>query len=216
MSCPCPGCGLNDVFGERSARLDARHYRRHGLPERAEQLIDAIRRVAPFHDTVSLEGGAGVGGLSIELLRRGVSRAVAIDAIPEAIRMSRKLAEESGVASRFEPVLGDFATLDDEPSYDIVVLDRVVCCYPDWRALLEIATARATRVIGLTYPRAAWWSRAAARVMNAGMWTLRRRYRSFIHPPADMHALLRARGFEPEVVGGVGVWELCVARRVAD
>lgn len=216
MSCPCPTAGLGDIFGERSARLDARQFRRHGLADRAEKLIDAIRRVAPFHDAVVLEGGAGVAGLSIELLRRGVARAVAVDAVPAAVRMARRLAEEYDVASRLEPVLGDFTALDDESVFDIVVLDRVVCCYPDWRALLEAATARAARVVALTYPRAAWWSRAGARVVNAGMWSLRKRYRTYIHPPADMHALLRARGFAPEVVGHAGVWDVCVAKRVTD
>ncbi len=213
MTCHCAHTGLADVFGERTARMEARRFRRRGLPDRANRLIEAIRRAVPLHEAVALEGGAGVGGLSIELLRRGLTRAVAVDAIPAFARMARRLAEDYGVASRLELQVADFAELDDDAEYDIVVLDRVVCCYPDWRALLQVATSHATGVVALTYPRAAWWTRAAAGATNAGMWAARKRFRLHIHDPAEMHAMLRRAGFEPDVVGRVGTWELCVAPR---
>ena len=37
---------------------------------------------------------------------------------------------------------------------DIVVLDRVVCCYPAWSPLLAAAMSRGRVLLGLTYPRA--------------------------------------------------------------
>ena len=213
MSCHCARAGLGDVFGERTARLDARRFRRHGLARRADRLIEGIRRAVPFHDALSLEGGAGVGGLSIELLRRGVQRAVAIDAVPAAVRMARSLAEQCGVAGRLDARIGDFTELDDDESFDIVVLDRVVCCYPDWRALLEAAATHARAVIGFTYPRDAWWTRAAVGLTNGGLRAMRKRFRLHVHPPEQMHTLLRASGFLPDVTGHEGAWELCVARR---
>lgn len=213
MSCHCGQAGLADVFGERTARLDARRFRRRGLPRRADRLIEGIRRAVPFHDAISLEGGAGVGGLSIELLRRGVMRAVAVDAVPAAVRMARSLAEECGVAARLDARIGDFTELDDDELFDIVVLDRVVCCYPDWRALLHAAVTHARQVIAFTYPRTAWWTRAAVGLTNVGLWTVRKQFRLHVHPPEEMNALLRASGFLPGVIGHEGAWELCVARR---
>lgn len=217
MSCHCAAdAGLTDVFGERFARHEARRFRRRGLPERAQRLIDSVRPLVRFHEATVLEGGAGVGGLSIELLRHGVRRAMVVDAIPAAVRTARELAEEYGVAARLSGVVADFVTLEDATVHDIVVLDRVVCCYPDWRALLETATARAARVVALSYPRAAWWTALGAATANAGMWALRRQFRTHVHPPAQMHALLRARGFAPRVAGRIGMWEICVAPRLVD
>jgi magnesium-protoporphyrin O-methyltransferase len=213
MSCSCTQAGLADMFGERFARVEARRFRRRGIPRRSDRLIEAIRRHVPFHSATSLEGGAGVGGLSIELLRRGVSRAVAVDAIPAAVRMARRLAEEYGMASRFEAVVADFATYDSDATHEIVVLDRVVCCYPDWRGLLAAAARRSSRVVALTYPPVTWWSRVATSTVNSAMWVLRKQFRTYVHPPAEMHAMLVSLGFVPEIAERVGTWEICVARR---
>jgi magnesium-protoporphyrin O-methyltransferase len=212
MSCTCSTSALGDVFGERTARLEARRFRRSGLPRRAHALIDALRAAYPFHGATLLEGGAGVGGLSIELLRRGVERAVAIDAVPAAVRIARTLAEEYDVASRFEARIADFATLPDDDTYDIVVLDRVVCCYPDWHALLTSAADRARAAIALTYPPARWWSRLFVRCANAGMRITRRQFRVHVHPPERMHAFLASRGFTVAGIRQVGAWEVCVLR----
>ena len=176
-------------------------------------LIDALRRACPFHGTTLLEGGAGVAGLSIEILRRGVERATAVDAVPAAVRMARTLAEEFGVAPRLEARVADFAVLDDAATYDMVVLDRVVCCYPDWQALLSSAARHATRAIALSYPPERWWSHAFVRCANLGMRILRREFRTFVHPPGLMHAFLHDRGFQTVSVERAGTWEICVLRR---
>lgn len=202
------------MFGERFARREALRFRSRGLPERAERLIEAVRPLVQFHEATVLEGGAGVGGISIELLRRGVRQATVVDAIPAAIRTARQLAEEYGVTHRMSGVVGDFAEMDDETVHDLVVLDRVVCCYPDWRALLEAAATRASRVIAFTYPRSAWWTRCGVSAGNAALWMMRRRFRVHVHPPDQMHALLRSHGFAPRVTERLGAWEICVAPRL--
>ena len=212
MSCTCSTSALGDVFGERTARREARRFRRHGLARRALALIDTLRSACPFHGASLLEGGAGVGGLSIELLRRGVDRAVVIDAVPAAVRMARTLAEEYGVASRFEARVADFAAFSEASTYDIVVLDRVVCCYPDWRALLASAADRARRAIVLSYPPERWWSRLFVRCANVGLRIGRREFRVHVHPPRAMHEYLRSRGFDVARVTHSGAWEICVLR----
>jgi magnesium-protoporphyrin O-methyltransferase len=216
VACNCLNTGLGEVFGERFARTEARRFRKHGLTRRAQQLIEVIRPLVRFHEATLLEGGAGVGGVSIELLRHGMRHATIVDAVPAAVRMARTLAEEYGVAHRMSGVVADFAHMDDDSVHDLVVLDRVVCCYPDWRALLEAAADRASRAIALTYPREAWWTRFGVSAGNAVLWLGRRHFRLHVHPPAAMHALLRTRGFAPRVAGRVGIWEICVAPRLAE
>src|SRR5690606_41767893 len=105
---------------------------------------------------------------------------------------------------------------DDAWVGELVARDRVVCCHPDWRARLEAAAARASRAIALTCPREAWWTRFGVSAGNAVLWLGRRHCRLHVHPPAAMHALLRTRGFAPRVAGRVGIWEICVAPRLAE
>ena len=213
MSCSCSTSALDEIFGERTARREARRFKRRGLPPRGLALIEALRSVCPFHGATLLEGGAGVGTLSIELLRRGMDRAVIVDAVPAAARTARSLAEDFDVASRFEARVGDFATLADDTAYDIVALDRVVCCYPDWQALLSSAADRARRAIVLSYPPDRWWSRLFVRCANTGMRIGRREFRLHLHAPGAMHAYLESRGFDVARIAHSGTWEICVLRR---
>ena len=212
MSCSCSTSALDEIFGERTARREARRFKRRGLSRRGLALIETLRSIYPFHGATLLEGGAGVGTLSIELLRRGVERAVIVDAVPAAARTARSLAEDFEVASRFEARVGDFATLADETAYDIVALDRVVCCYPDWRALLASAADRARRVIVLSYPPNRWWSRLFVGCANTGMRIGRREFRLQLHSPGAMHAYLQSRGFDVARITHSGTWEICILR----
>ena len=44
----------------------------------------------------------------------------------------------------------------DIPSADMVVLDRVICCYPDMKGLVTASTRHTQRLYVLTYPRRTW------------------------------------------------------------
>src|SRR5262245_50590215 len=124
MACTCTDVGLDEVFNERFARRDAARYRKHGLPRRAQRLVQMIEGFIDPKGQRSLEGGAGAGALTVELLRRGVSEAEAIDATPIAMEYARTLAAEFGVADRASFKIGDFAdpALSMRPA-DIVILD---------------------------------------------------------------------------------------------
>jgi SAM-dependent methyltransferase len=207
-------CGLNEIFTERVSRHDARRFRRRGLDVRARKLVRALQRRLDLTGRSTLEIGIGTGGLTVELLRRGVARAVGVDAIANQLTYARQLAEEFGVANRLELREGDFTSVSGAiDSADVVVLDRVVCCYPDWRSLLDAAASRAGMAVAMSYPRQSWYTRLWVTIANLGMRVLRRTFRLHLHSPAAMHELLRARGFAPKVVGHRFAWELLVATR---
>jgi SAM-dependent methyltransferase len=214
MACDCAGVGLDEIFTERQARRDARRYARRGLPPRARRLVRAIEARHPIKDARILEIGAGVAGLSIELLLRGARSATAIDASPPSIARARELAVARGVDDRLRIIEGDFTALADHiDDADIVILDRVVCCYPEGPALLALAARHARAVVAISYPRRAWWTRAFFSAANLGQTLLRRRFRLYLHPPARLHREVAAAGFSPRVVGWYWPWELCVGGR---
>jgi magnesium-protoporphyrin O-methyltransferase len=211
MSC---NCGLNEIFTDRVSRHDARKFRRRGLDVRARRLLTAIDRGIGLTNRTTLEIGIGTGGFTIEMLKRGAAQAVGVDAIASQLRQAHRLASEAGVADRLQLKQGDMTEIGDQlDASDVVVLDRVVCCYPDWSALVGSASAHARAAVAMTYPREAWYTRIWVKSANAGMRLLRRTFRLHLHSPSEMQALLRARGFEPRVIGHRGVWELLIAAR---
>lgn len=216
MPCQCCAVGLDEIFGDRVARHEARQFRRKGLNVRSDRLLSAIESATPLEGATSCEVGAGVGGLTITMLRRGLARARIVDAVPVYVAAAGSLAREYGVADRLEIEFADYVTRarDLEPA-DLVVMDRVVCCYPLWRDLLEAATAHAGRVIALTYPRDALWVRLGVGLINLVQRVRRMAFRVHVHPPARMLELLAERGFQPRVTGHRGPWEIMVAVRAA-
>src|SRR6185503_16835994 len=100
MVCNCADVGLEEVFSDHFARRDARSYRKHGLPKRARILLELIEQQCPLRELTTLEGGAGAGALSVELARRGVRSARALDAIPYVTSHGPELAREFNVSDR--------------------------------------------------------------------------------------------------------------------
>jgi magnesium-protoporphyrin O-methyltransferase len=92
-------------------------------------------------------------------------------------------------------VYGDVLELSKElPTVDVVTLDRVVCCYPSYKPMLEEATRHAGRALALSYPRDRWFVRAAMWVENARR-ARKSGFRTFVHPPASMQELIEQTGF---------------------
>ena len=84
-----------------------------------------------------LEIGGGVGEIQIELLKRGAARSVNLELSSAYDEEAKRLLREAALEDRAERRLHDIAVEPDGvESADIVVLHRVVCCYPDYERLL--------------------------------------------------------------------------------
>src|SRR5205085_11262284 len=99
------------------------------------------------------------------------------------------LAQEFNVGERVEFVVGDFTEVQT-PDADIVVMDRVICCYPEWRALLDKASDSCTGALIMTYPRESNVMRGVHALMDVWWIIVRSKFRFYVHPIAEMRALL--------------------------
>jgi SAM-dependent methyltransferase len=118
----------------------------------SEELSDDAAELRPS----ILELGCGTGGLAVALLEIGAARVDGIDLSPGSLETARRRAEEAGVADRASFALGDGSRVALEP-HDWVVLDRVICCYPDVEALLANAAPAATKRLAFTVPTSRGW-----------------------------------------------------------
>ena len=78
--CCNPG-GCDRFFTPRLARRVAGRYRGRGLDRAARRLVGFLGEAGVGGATV-LEVGGGVGGIRIELLRRGAERSVNLELLP--------------------------------------------------------------------------------------------------------------------------------------
>ena len=213
-----PGCGPDcacsaNEFGEAEARRSLRSYRGSGAPKTTKWLIDGLTEGGVEGMTV-LDIGAGVGAVYLELLASGATTATDIDRSPALVAVAREEAARRGVADRVRFEVGDFVALASEtPPADLVVLDRVVCCYSDMKSLVLLSTARARRRYGLVYPRDALWIRAGYGLLNAIERLARRKIRAHVHRTAAVDGLVRAAGFAPRLHRSNLFWQVVVYER---
>ena len=206
----CVPKGYDAVFDARQARRDARRYRRRGLSKAARRLV---RLAAPDGGNV-LEIGGGVGAIQIELLKAGAERATNVELSPGYEEEAARLLREAGLTERVERRVTDFVAAADElEPADVVVMHRVVCCYPDPERLVGAAAVHARRRLVLTYPPDSPLSRLVSAGFN--VWCAARRvdFRSYVHPPHVILAAARAHGLESTVEGRTAIWHYAAFER---
>jgi magnesium-protoporphyrin O-methyltransferase len=215
--CCDPG-GYDEIFGERFARRVAKRYRRRGLDRTATRLVDflAPEGARDLTGATVLEIGGGVGEIGIELLRRGAASVTEVELSTAYDDDARRLAESAGVGDRVHRRILDVAAAPDEvDEADLVVLHRVVCCYPDFPRLLGAAADRCRGRLAYSHPPRNVASRTLLGLQNSFLALARKEFRAYVHPPAAMRDVLRDHGLEPVMRHEGVVWHAEGAVRAA-
>jgi 2-polyprenyl-3-methyl-5-hydroxy-6-metoxy-1,4-benzoquinol methylase len=161
-----------------------------------------------------LEIGGGVGEIQIELLKRGAARTVNLELSSAYEEEAKRLLREAALEERAERRLHDIAVAPEGvEAADIVVLNRVVCCYPDYERLLGAAAQRARRLLVFSYPPRNAVSRLFIGAVNLAFRLRRREFRTFAHPPAAMLGLLDERGLRRTFADHTLVWQVAGLER---
>jgi 2-polyprenyl-3-methyl-5-hydroxy-6-metoxy-1,4-benzoquinol methylase len=195
------------MFGEGFARRTAKRYRTKGLDPAASAMVDFLAADGLEGATV-LEVGGGVGEIGIELLRRGAASVTCLELSSAYDVTARRLAEQAGVGDRVERRLLDIAAAPDQVApADVVVLHRVVCCYPDYERLLGAVGDHCLGRLAFSHPPRNVGSRAVLATQNAMFALARKEFRAFAHPPAAMLRVLTDRGFRPLLAHRGFIWQ---------
>ena len=212
MDC-CTQKALNNLFTSDLARSEIRAYRKHGLQGHDKLLAENLVRQGVAGASV-LEVGGGIGGIQIELLRAGASRATDVDISEGYVAGARELAQSLGFADVTEQRVLDFAQSANEvAAADVVIMNRVICCYPLMPALVRPAAQHAQKALALVFPRESWWLRWGARIMNLGLRLTRNPFRFFVHPHAEITGIVSDSGLQPVFDRTKGVWRVMVFAR---
>lgn len=186
----CCSTEYRRFFNRKFAARDLRRYRRHGLLDTERDLVELVGDV---HGETVLEAGGGIGALQLELLDAGATSATNV----ELSGGYEDAAAELFAGRAVQRIVADFVTEDLAP-HDVVVMHRVVCCYPDVDALVGSAAARTRRTLALTYPQERGWLRAGLGVVNFWLRVRRCGFRTYAHPVARIDAAAADEGLRLE------------------
>jgi hypothetical protein len=215
MASCCPSRDYHRFFNRRFARRLANRYRKRGLDPTARAMVEFLQGLGVEGATV-LEIGGGVGELEIELLQAGAARAQNLELSSAYQEPARTLAEQARVQERLDWRIHDLA---QDPgavaSADLVVLHRVVCCYPDYERLLGVAADHARRALVFSYPPRNLLSRGFYGVFNLVMRLTRSSFRGFAHPPGAMLTVLEDHGLRRTYQGRSRIWQVAGLERTS-
>jgi 2-polyprenyl-3-methyl-5-hydroxy-6-metoxy-1,4-benzoquinol methylase len=210
----CSPSGYRWAFSERRARHEARRYELRGLDATSLRIVELLK-LESVDGLTLLEVGGGIGAVQIELLKAGVTRAVSIEMTSTYEKAAGAVLRKAGLEDRVERRLMDFAeAAADVEAADIVILNRVICCYPDMPKLARAAVAHTRQVLVLSYPRQTWWTRLGLSLANLVLRATRRRFQVFVHRPERILATA-AHGGLTTTLNQAGIfWQVTAFRRL--
>src|SRR5947208_16446269 len=173
-------------------------YKSKGLTASSEVLLGLLTESGLVGKTV-LDIGCGTGFFALETLRQGASSCMGVDLSSAAIHEANEFAKESGLQDRARFEVANGASIQ-HPTADIVVMDKVLCCYPDADSLLKTALASSSDLLGFVVPRDEGLMKRAMR-SGIGLINLVERmrktgFRLYLHPLSFLDGLLIDNGFQ--------------------
>ncbi len=214
--CACPADSrIARHFDAAVAKRCAKGQEHAVLPV-SEHLLDALLPLNPIGRTV-LELGCGRGGLLLRLVQAGAMRATGIDLSPASIAVAQNQFEQAQLSERVHLSVGDAALVPLE-NHDWVVLDRVICCYPDVEELLANTLPAAKGIYAFTVPNSRGWRGFLSRLIEwlENGWNRLRGLPcpGYVHDIDLIEGRLRAAGFRLRHQDP-GFWHLAIYERVA-
>ncbi|MCC7189312.1 MAG: methyltransferase domain-containing protein [Anaerolineales bacterium] len=203
----------NNTFGEDEAKSNLKDYRKRGPANQTKLILEAVRSLG-LRDASLLDVGGGIGTIHHELLKDVAKEATHVDASSAYLKVATEEAKRIGHEAQVKFIHADFTDVANElPQADVVTLDRVVCCYPDFRSLLKAASSKSRKAVALTYPREEWYIKAVMSVMNLWQRLVKDPFRVFVHPVNEMEAALNGEGLKRISTRKLFVWEMSLYKR---
>jgi len=207
-------CQITDnAFSEAEARMNMKSYRKRGPANQTKLILEAVRSLG-LKDAALLDIGGGIGAIHHELLNDVAREATHVDASSAYLKEAKEETARRGNDGRVKFIHADFTQVaSDLPQADVVTLDRVVCCYPDFRGLLKAAAEHSRSALALTYPRETWYLRLGLACVNFFQRLRKDPFRVFLHSVSEIESLLKNEGFTKASIKRLFIWEMALYQR---
>lgn len=201
-----------NFFSKRSKSY-AKSFRKGKLEKLQQRLIDELSK-EPLTGKSVLDIGSGVGKLHLSLVRLGASEATGIDMSEAMITNAKTFAAQFGVENKVSYHQGDFMDLSETlDSFDITVLDKVICCYEDMEGLITRSAGKTKSFYALIYPANNIAVKIIVSLQIAFTKLFRFGFRPFWHDWNSVTPLLMKNQFSLMYSSSTPVWQLALYRR---
>ena len=206
MPCCCPHSQSAGKFFSFFARSYRKRFAKKGLGTSQQQLINGIKQ-ANFQDKTLLEIGCGVGHFHQLMLEQGARSAVGVELASKMLAEAKDWARQRGLSDKTQYIEGDFISIAEIlESADIVIMDKVVCCYPDADSLIHRSLEKCQSIYALTYPRKVWYTRLGTQILALLMKLLGSDFRPYVHDPEQIENWISEQGYKKLMQNQTSIW----------
>lgn len=217
--CPCchNGESVNDLdnfFDERYQLRAADRYLKYGLDSKSSALVAPVLPHLDGSQTI-LEVGCGAGMVHQDLLRQNkVGRAIGVDVSSAGIKVANRNASTFGLSDRIEYHAVDFAqNAELFASAELVVMDRVICCYPHLDLLLGQAAERASNYLAISFPVENFVSKFAIQAFTLALKLIGQTYHPYLHGHQKIQHTVEKAGLRLIHQDRRSIWTMMVFER---
>jgi tRNA1(Val) A37 N6-methylase TrmN6 len=214
MSFECCCSDYNKMFNLKHANRDLKRYKKKGLSKETRILYDALKHRI---DGLSvIEVGSGIGDLAIELVSTGASRYFGSDLSEPSLNAANRLVSDRGFGEKIEFINDNI--IDNDQLFvtaDLVLSNKVVCCYPYMQKFIEITVGKAGKYYAIVYPRDNIGAKIVGKIVNLILSLIDSGgFCVYIHDTKKINEIIRSYGFQRVFYGKTFIWEVLVFEKL--
>lgn len=187
-------CGADHFFDKKSATKEMNKYKRKGPRKSTKKLLQSLKHTG-FQGKTLLDIGGGIGAIMWAFTQEGGKHITDVDSSSGYVEVAQSHAEELNIRhANF--IIADFNDVHDEiEKHNLVTLDKVVCCYPDYKTLLSNAMSKTTDTLAITMPLGGLVSKTLEKLTGLYFSFKNNPFRTYIHDPIKVQAYIESGGF---------------------
>ncbi len=206
-------CDANEFFDTKAAKKELRKYVRNGAKGPTRHINDFVNGLIAEDDSL-LDIGGGIGAIQWNFFENGGTSTTDVDASQGYVETAKDYAATIGQLENASFHVGDFVDVSEKLEvHDFVTMDKVICCYPDFKRLLGQATAKTGKAMVLSFPRSGFLFRILSQIAALYFKWKKSAFRSYVHPVDQIQQFIEDQGFELKHTTGSFPWIIHVYQR---
>jgi len=207
-------CDADRFFDLKGAKKELKKYRRKGAKSATKKLITFLNELNVSEKTL-LDIGGGIGALQWNHLKQGGASTTDVDASSGYLKIAREYANENSWTEKSNFLAGDFyGDIGQIQKHDIVTMDKVICCYPDFKVLLQKAMDHCNETLALSFPIDGPISKFLSFFVKLWMKLNGSTFHPYIHEQKEIENLIHSGGFKLARSGFTFPWSVRLYNKI--
>lgn len=201
-------CGADLFFNKKTARKEYRKYVREGPSKVTAKIIQQLEN-QNIEGKSMIDVGGGIGALQWWFLKNGGTQTADIDASSGYLKQAQIHAGENGWQDKTQFIMGDCTDIYPKIyNPDYITLDKVVCCYPNFKEILAATCKKSKKYVSLSYPMDGIIAQAIRGIGILFFMLKQNPFRPYIHPVKEIRDLFTQNGYKRVLNNLVFPWHV--------